>query len=548
VGGPMSEVLVLQLCRLGDILQTTPMLRGIRRDRPGARVTLVVHDGFRHAPVPSALYDRLVGYPQTAIERAMAEDPLAWAREAERIGAWIDDLGGPFDEVLNLTHSDQSGLLTSLIPSKSLQGSFIAPDRRRIVRGPWMAYFWASQQSRAQGCFNLVDIYTRAAGVAHDRSPLDIEVGPDAKRVAGEWLSAHGLSGRPIIAVQLGASEERKRWPPELFAEAVDRLSPDLGEIVLVGTADEQPLSARATRRAGRRLFSAVGQTSIQELAALLGQCRLLLSNDTGTMHVASAVGTRVVDLSTGPVYVHETAPYGSGHVVVEPCVSCFPCAARADCRHFACRDLITPVDVAALVSHVLGRGPMPRPADARIMRGRFAESGRIVYDVAWTPRPNLDEVVREASASMWEESLVAGSAPAPTGGRRHKDQARFPKAANELTQTLRQLAHCAEGVARSAARLGRVAGTRTQTSVADIARELDALELMGQLDALCKPIVAYLRTRLDCIETTEIAAVAREYSIECAASAALARRLAQLLDLSCAAFGNIELCRLAAS
>ncbi len=63
----MKRILVLQMCRLGDILQTVPMLRGLRRVHPDAEVTLVLHDLFAKVPVPRALYDRLALFPYTRV-------------------------------------------------------------------------------------------------------------------------------------------------------------------------------------------------------------------------------------------------------------------------------------------------------------------------------------------------------------------------------------------------------------------------------------------------------------------------------------------------
>ncbi len=534
MGGPVSDVLVLQLCRLGDILQTTPMLRGLRRERPGSRITLVVHDGFRNVPVPAALYDRVVGFPQSDVEGIVSADPSAWPIAVDRVDQWVRDLGGPFDEILNLTHNDLSGLLAALIPARSVQGCVIAPDRRRIVRGDWMAYFWSSQQARAQGCFNLVDINNRAAGVGSDRSGLAIEIGDHARAAAGAWLGEHGLAGRPIIAVQLGASEERKRWPPELFADAIDHLSPEIGEVVLVGTPDEQPLADRLLARTRRQVYSAVGQTSIQSLAALLSACRVLVTNDTGTMHVAAAAGTRVIDLSTGPVYVHETAPYGEGHFVLEPCLECFPCAAGAQCHHFACRDQLTPLDVSALISHAEGRGPMPRPAAARIMRGRFTASGRITYTTLWSPVSDFDEIVREASARMWESSLGSGRGSQCEASAIDTEPFEWPVEhlpGSEVTASLHRLAAQSLATARLAVRLSTERERQGSDLGERVSRELNALELMSQLEPLCRPLVAFLRTRLECIEETQLRDVARRYASECRATAVRARGLARLLE-----------------
>ena len=411
----MTRILVIQLCRMGDILQTTPMLRGLRRRYPDAEITLMLHDQFAHVPVPAALFDRLVAFPCSAIAEAMSRAHSEWATLVATLRAFVTSLGpSPFDLTLNLTHSDLAGLLAAVVPSREVRGGLVAADRTRVVQGPVMSYFLASQTSRELGCFNLVDLHNWTAGVVSNRSGLEIAITDTVRVGMWDWLDHRGLAERPLIAVQLGASDERKRWPPERFAEAVSLVPETLGEILLVGTAAEGALAARVRAHVRRRVHDATGNTLV-EVAALLERCRLLLTNDTGTMHVATAVGTPVIDVSTGPVFAHETGPYGEGHFVIEPVIDCFPCAAGAQCRHLDCRDLIVPRDVAALVCHALGAGPLPRPSSARILCGRFTRTGRLEYRRVWSPVPAPREVIRQAAADVWETTLGIGACQPPS-------------------------------------------------------------------------------------------------------------------------------------
>ncbi len=146
------KILVLQLCRLGDILQTTPMLRGLRNAHPGAEITVVTHDLFGHVPVPDTLFDRWVPFPANDLGGELARSPADWRRHVERLRALADDLAAePFDLTLNLTHSDLSGLIAAALPSREVRGGLVAPDRTRVVQGPWMTYFWSSQTCRELG-------------------------------------------------------------------------------------------------------------------------------------------------------------------------------------------------------------------------------------------------------------------------------------------------------------------------------------------------------------------------------------------------------------
>ncbi|MDP1569115.1 MAG: glycosyltransferase family 9 protein [Vicinamibacterales bacterium] len=527
----MTRVLVLQMCRLGDILQTTPMLRGLRREHPDAEITLVLHDVFRDVPVPGHLYDRLIPFPYTQIAQTLSVARHDWKKEVARLQEFVRELGTePFDLVLNLTHSDLAGLLTALVPGRAVSGGLVAGDRTRVVRGPWMSYFWASQAARAHGCFNLVDVHNYAAGVASDGQTLEMAVPDAAHARIHEWLSARHLGTRPLVAVQMGASEERKRWPAEQVAEAINRIPEALADIVLVGAADERHLVARARTRLTRDVHDALGETTILELGALLKRSALLLTNDTGTMHVATAMGTRIVDLSTGNVFVHETAPYGEGHFVLEPRMACFPCTAGSTCHHFQCREAFTPDDVSALVRHALGDGALPRPAQSTILQGRFVRGGRIQYRTLWPDRPSITECRRQAAGVMWAETLQAPALPevastvsplqAPGAGQERP----------EVLDALARLAGHARQIASAAAALATADAAGQARLSSRIEDQMRQLQLVAQLEPVCHPIVAFMKVSLDSTTAREVAGVAATYHAEAAMAARRAERLAALL------------------
>ena len=552
----MTRILVVQLCRMGDILQTIPMLRGLRRRYPAAEITLVLRDLFAHVPVPAALFDRLVAFPYSAIAEALSRARSEWATPVAALRAFVTSLGPePYDVTLNLTHSDLAGLLAAVVPSREVRGGLVAPDRTRVVQGPVMSYFWASQTARELGCFNLVDLHNWTAGVASDGAGLEIAITDTVRAGMCDWLDHRGLAERPLIAVQLGASDERKRWPPERFAEAVSLVPEALGEILLLGTAAEAPLAARVLAHVRRRVHDTTGDTSLVEVAALLERCRLLLTNDTGTMHIATAVGTPVIDISTGPVFAHETGPYGEGHFVIEPVMDCFPCAARARCRHLECRDLIVPRDVAALVCHMLDAGPLPRPAGVRILRGRFTCTGRMEYRPVWSPVPAPREVVRQAAADVWEMTLGVCQAPSAmpasdTAGMRPRravsrtvaatvttglgatpDVRPGPLAFEPIRASLATLATRADTLAGLARQIGLAAPEEREELTAAISHELDAIRVLGEVEPACQSIAAYLKVRLDSVVNRHVGRLAMFYGRECALAARRARHLAGLLE-----------------
>ena len=161
--------------------------------------------------------------------------------------------------------------------------------------------------------YNLVDIYLGAAGLIGCGEPLYVQVPPRARAFALERLPANV----PLVAVQLGASTDTKAWAVSRYAESLNalaRLVPEM-RAVLVGVPAEKQLAHELRNACPEVAFEElVGETSIAELAGVIERCDVLLTADTGTMHLAGAVGTTTCSIFVGLGNPWETAVYAEGH------------------------------------------------------------------------------------------------------------------------------------------------------------------------------------------------------------------------------------------
>lgn len=527
------SVLVLQLCRMGDILQTSPMLRGLRREHPEAAITLAVLDRFASTPLPTHLYDRLVVFPMKDMCAGLAAGE--WQAQVDRLDAFLAEIGDtPIDCAINLTQTDLSAALMFLVPSMDQRGPVATAARRRAVANPWMRYFWSMPRCRAMGSFNLVDLYTWSAGVGCDGQGLDIAVPDAAEDRTRSWLEEHRLLGRPIIVMQLGASTEEKRYPAERYARTADLLPEECGEIVLVGSEAERPLGERFRATARRAVHDSIGALGVPELAALLKQARLLVTNDTGPMHVATAVGTRVVDISTGSVFVHETGPYGEGHLVVQPDIDCFPCAAGATCHHMACHDRLRPDDVAAVIRYALNEGPPPRLTGARLLAPRRAASGCLEYWPVAPSRVTTVDLIRFHWGRVWEATLPT---PAPVASAAGVEQGVPPLSsvmsldeAEETRRTLGMIAAKCTTAAGLVRRLPSAAPRQQARLAAEAHQHLEELRRLGETARFCYPVVGFLIQEIESSTAKDLSSLAREQAGAYAATAHRARLLADRL------------------
>ena len=141
----MKKILVIQLCRIGDILMTGPLLRGLRREHPSAELSLMVMDSFAATPLPPHLYDRLVVFPIGDLAITLAKKEAGWEPALDELRRFLKGLGTtPFDLVVNLTHTDMSALVTSLVPARKRVGLVSRADRRKGIDSPWMTYLRAT--------------------------------------------------------------------------------------------------------------------------------------------------------------------------------------------------------------------------------------------------------------------------------------------------------------------------------------------------------------------------------------------------------------------
>lgn len=195
---------------------------------------------------------------------------------------------------------------------------------------------------RPDGPAHQVEYYwnmLKPLGVSGEASPPTLHVSTDEDRRVDVKLAAAGIdSSHLIIGINPGSTYGKaKRWLPERFAEVARKVAERLEKeehmpvaVALLGAGGEEPLGKDIASRIDCRSIVLSGATTIRELMAVVKRCRLLITNDTGPMHIAGAFGVPIVAVF-GPTDSRTTAPYGQDRSVVREPVDCAPCLLR-DC------------------------------------------------------------------------------------------------------------------------------------------------------------------------------------------------------------------------
>ena len=347
-----SSCLVIQLARLGDVLQTKRLLLGLHEAYGPGRVHLLVDKSlasFAEIIYPFAQVHGLAAFGGSRdLPGLLAENSRAVAEMA----------GADFDAIYNLNYSGLNLALSTLFAPETVRGHW--EERGMSRRSLWvdLAFRWTAQ--RRMSPVNLIDFWGLMAP-----QPLP----PDRVNP----VAAPGGGG---IGVVLAGRMARRSIAPDILARLAAARFARLGgaNITLLGGASEQPLARRLIRElpAAMQAYARdlTGQTALTDLPGIVSGLDVLLTPDTGLMHLGAHCGTPLEALFLSSAWCYETGPYGLGHTIRQAATACAPCLESAPCPHgLRC---LAPFKTDSLGKLMAGKHPTEMPAELATLTGRF--------------------------------------------------------------------------------------------------------------------------------------------------------------------------------
>lgn len=372
------NILLVNLARMGDLVQTTPAIQGFKA-MPGTRVSVLVTSNLTDfAHLLGA--DEVIPFDESVLLPHLLEANRSISRAGKVWRQWIQALRDRvFDEIINLTHDDFSAHLVSMIGAK-VNGRYRATNGEIVIRGDWMRYFFTMFHFRQTNPFNLADVYRLGSGIDQGAIPVSMRVEP----LNEELTETLAQLPKPIVALHPGANHPARQWPLTHYAELADRLAAGGASVVLLGGPTEFSLcESIALQTAGKPLVLA-GKTSITQLPAVLNTVDLLVTNDTGPLHIAAAAGTKTVSVFLAMARPQDTAPCAEGHLILETLTDTHPCPETEPCLQCSCGQSV-PVDaVEHAVNVQLGSDSNWDRMDEgcyRVLLTRFADDGCLDLD-----------------------------------------------------------------------------------------------------------------------------------------------------------------------
>jgi heptosyltransferase-2 len=336
-----EKILIRSTNWIGDAIMTTPAVRTIRRNFPGARISILAYpwvaDVFRASPD----VDEVIIFSPDAEHRGVGG---LW-RLTRQLAA------RDFDLAILLQNAFKAALLVWLarIP---VRAGYSRDGRWPLLTHPVKI----KPEIRTRHQVYYYQDLCRQLGMECGPDELFLQVAPEMEKWARSFLA--DFQGRPIIGINPGAAYgPAKCWPVERYGALAARLARELNAVLPVfGTGADSKTADAIKGFAPDHVIALAGRTSLAEAMALIGACDAFVTNDSGLMHVAAACRTPLVAIfgSTDPV---ATGPFSDRAVVVRKELDCQPCL-KPRCRaDFRCMTEIGVDEIFAEVQRLLTAG-----------------------------------------------------------------------------------------------------------------------------------------------------------------------------------------------
>ncbi len=322
-----NRILIVNVNWLGDVLFTTPFIKAIRKKYPRSFIACMAMPRCKQILEDCPYLDEIIIYDQDGEHKSIL-GKLKIIKELKK---------RRFDKAFLLHRSFTRALITFL------SGIKIRVGYNTKRRGFLLTKALEEPPLNTHKVEYFLNIASKYGAETDDKSYEFFVRDSDRERM-NDFLRKCGVKGDNLLVVlNPGGNWPPKRWPKERFAKLTDRLSDELGaKIVITGAPKDFNLARDIVALSRARPINAAGSTSIGALAALMDRADLVVSSDSGPMHIAVGIKAKVIALF-GPTSDSVTGPYGNGnYAVIKKRIECaIPCY-NFNCRDYRCMKAIT--------------------------------------------------------------------------------------------------------------------------------------------------------------------------------------------------------------
>lgn len=337
-----NKILIRAVNWIGDTVMSIPAIKAIRLLYPESHITVLGKPSVIDVLSLTGDIDDFIFYEISGKNCGLIK--------RFRLGKFIKEKG--FNKCFIFPNSFDSAIVPFIagIPERiGFQGGFRTPLLTLKVKKPLM------EIHQAEKYFQLV----KANGFSGDMPGFKLKPDSDSLKWADDFMKFHIRSKeKTVVGVSPGAEYgPAKRWFPDGFAGLINRVKNVYNtEVILVGSENDRDICGSVNRQVSGNIIDMSGKTSIKQLIALLKKMNLLITNDTGTMHLASAVGIPVIAIF-GSTDNRATSPVAGKVKIVKSDVSCSPCLKRTcEKNTYECFSKISVKEVFNEVKNILDK------------------------------------------------------------------------------------------------------------------------------------------------------------------------------------------------
>ncbi len=300
----IQKILVIKLRAIGDVLLSTPVLKNLRHNFPNSKIDFLTEPPAKEIIEGNPFIDELI----------------IFEREKNSIKKFLNLRKRKYDLVIDLFCNPRSALIT-----------FATGARYRVgyaFRGRGYAYnikLKPRKEVHHNVEFNLDALRTIGLDIVDKK--LYMPLSDESENFAKKFWDEYNLNDKLVIALNPAGTWETKRWGLEKFASLGDMLAENLGAKILILWGNDKELDD------ARKIYSSMKikpiippKTNLKQLASILKRCSFVISNDSGPMHIATAVGTPTLGIY-GPTNPYAQGPYGEKHHWIRKedlnCIAC---------------------------------------------------------------------------------------------------------------------------------------------------------------------------------------------------------------------------------
>jgi lipopolysaccharide heptosyltransferase I len=370
------SILIVKLSAIGDVIQTLPMLEALKRQYPRAHIDWVVEEDassllLNHPRVNRVIISRRKSWLKKVLK------PEEFWKTLRDISRFVRELRSRhYDWIIDNHGIFKSGLVMLLSRGRrkvGFQASAGIADEG--------SYFFTHERYKPlsierHALERYLDLVSQM-GVQIDPTAFHFPVPPDSLREAQALLRQKGFGSRPLVVLHPAAKWETKQWPAEKFARLISALARRKATLVITGSPqDEGPVGEILHQTGGdsAKVINLVGKTDLMELAGIFSLSDLVLSPDTGPMHLAAAVKAPLIALF-GPTAPWRTGPYGNNPRIIRKGLPCSPCF-KKKCQRMECMNSISVEEVLAAVEEKLKEKEIMMDADGPRGSGQSENQG----------------------------------------------------------------------------------------------------------------------------------------------------------------------------